>query len=157
PRLPNLHDKGRLNPGGHGTKKQPVLALVERNGRVRAMPIERVNAKTLHAAVLGNVTRTARVMTDEWCGYNGLERYFRKGHDTVNHSRKEYVRGDCYTNTVEGFFSILKRGINGVYHSVSKKHLHRYLAEFAYRYNTRHVDDGARTATAIRKGEGKRL
>ncbi len=75
----------------------------------------------------------------------------------MNHGRREYVRGDVTTNTIEGFFSLLKRGIYGTFHSVSKEHLHRYLAEFEYRYNTRKMDDGERTALAIQRGDGKRL
>jgi len=70
---------------------------------------------------------------------------------------REYVRGDVHTNTVEGFFAIVKRGLIGTFHSVSKKHLHRYVDEFAYKYSTRHLDDGERTIIAIQKAEGKRL
>lgn len=72
------------------------------------------------------------------------------------HSAKEYVRGDIHSNTVEGFFSIVKRGLNG-YHSVSKEHLHRYMSEYEFRYNHRHLEDGARTVAAIRGADGKRL
>jgi hypothetical protein len=75
----------------------------------------------------------------------------------VNHARKEYARGDVTTNTVEGFFSLIKRGLYGVYHSVSKQHLHRYLAEFQYRYNTRKMSDGDRVTQAIKQAVGKRL
>lgn len=75
----------------------------------------------------------------------------------MNHSNGEYSRGDVTTNTVEGFFSILKRGVNGTFHSISKKHLHRYASEFAYKYNTRKMTDGERTVLAIQKSQGKRL
>jgi hypothetical protein len=75
----------------------------------------------------------------------------------VKHSAGEYVRGDVSTNTVEGYFSIVKRGINGIYHSVSKKHLHRYLAEYEFRYNGRELSDGERTIAAIQAADGKRL
>ncbi len=78
-------------------------------------------------------------------------------HQTVCHSRGEYVRGDVTANTIESFWAILKRGINGVYHNVSGKHLQRYLDEFEFRYNTRKVDDGERVASAIQGAEGKRL
>lgn len=75
----------------------------------------------------------------------------------MNHGRGEYVCGSASTDTVEGFFSLLKRGINGTFHSVSKRHLHRYVSEFEYSYNTRKLDDGARIVKAVKKGEGKRL
>ena len=78
-------------------------------------------------------------------------------HETVNHSRKEYVRGDAHTNTVEGFFALLKRGIVGSFHSVSRQHLGRYVDEFAYRYDRRKMTDGDRTVAAIKASEGKRL
>ncbi len=96
-------------------------------------------------------------MTDEAPQYQGIGSEFKGGHDTVKHSAKEYVRGDVHTNTVEGYFSIVKRGLNGIYHSVSKKHLHRYLAEYEFRYNRRRMDDGQRTVAAIQAADGKRL
>jgi hypothetical protein len=75
----------------------------------------------------------------------------------VTHSKREYVRGEVHSNTVEGFFSLVKRGLYGVYHNVSKDHLHRYMSEFEFRYNNRHLDDGDRTSAAIKASEGKRL
>jgi len=95
-------------------------------------------------------------MTDELNPYRKIGRAFAR-HDTVTHSRHEYVRGLVTTNTVEGFFSLLKRGLIGTFHHVSHKHLHRYLSEFEFRYNTRKLDDGERTRRAIRAAEGKRL
>jgi len=95
-------------------------------------------------------------MTDELPTYRNIGKKFAS-HNTVVHSNYEYVRGDVYTNTVEGFFSLLKRGINGVYHHVSKEHLHRYLAEFDFRYNHRKVEDHDRTISAIAGFTGKRL
>lgn len=82
---------------------------------------------------------------------------FRGGHQTVNHSRGEYARGSVHTNTIEGFFSLLKRGMMGTFHSVSRHHLHRYVSEFQFRYNARKLEDGQRGALAIQKGQGKRL
>jgi predicted cupin superfamily sugar epimerase len=96
-------------------------------------------------------------MTDESFAYEGIGKHFEGGHHTVKHSAKEYARGDVTTNTVEGFFSLLKRGMYGTFHSVSKRHLHRYVSEFEFRYNARKVEDGERTVLAIRKAEGKRL
>lgn len=95
-------------------------------------------------------------MTDESRMYNGLDEKYAS-HETANHSAKEYVRGDVHSNTVEGFFSILKRGVIGTYHSISKEHLHRYVGEFEYKYNTRKMSDGERLSLAIQKSEGKRL
>ena|SRR5690606_5277716 len=96
-------------------------------------------------------------MTDEARQYEGIGQEFEGGHHTVKHSADEYVRGDVSTNAVEGYFSIVKRGINGIYHSVSKQHLHCYLAEFEFRYNRRHFEDGERVIAAIQAADGKRL
>jgi hypothetical protein len=89
-------------------------------------------------------------------GYRTIGQSFAR-HDTVNHSIEEYARGEVTTNSVEGFFSILKRGLHGIFHAVSKEHLHRYLAEFEFRYNGRKLNDGERTLLAIRSADGKRL
>lgn len=137
--------------------KSAVVAIVQRNGQVRSMVVPNVTAKTLKNAIRDNVDRRARIMTDEAKQYRGIGREFKGGHHTVKHSAGEYVRGDVTTNTVEGYFSIVKRGLNGIYHSVSKKHLHRYLAEFEFRYNRRELDDGERTVAAIQAADGKRL
>ena len=94
-------------------------------------------------------------MTDEFLAYKNLDREF--AHYTVNHGSGEYVNGDIHTNTAEGFFSILKRGINGIYHHVSEQHLDRYLAEFGFRYDNRKVDDAVRVGIALGQIEGKRL
>ncbi len=133
------------------------MAMVERGGRVRSGVPADVSAATLKAAIRENVDRRATIMTDEHKGYTGIGEEFEGGHHTVKHSAREYVRGNASTNSVEGYFSILKRGLNGIYHSVSKKHLHRYLAEYEYRYNNRNLTDGQRTVLAIKASEGKRL
>jgi transposase-like protein len=137
--------------------KSAVLGMVERGGRIRPMVVADVTAETLQGAILANVDRRARLMTDEHTSYTGIGKHFDGGHETVKHSTREYARGDVTTNTIEGFFSILKRGLHGIYHSVSKEHLHRYLAEYEFRYNNRGLEDGQRTAAAIRAAEGKRL
>ncbi len=118
--------------------------------------IRDVTGATLRAAVEEHVHKSARLMTDENSGYIAVGREYAD-HQSVCHSRGEYVRGDVTTNTIESFWAILKRGINGVYHNVSRKHLQRYLDDFEFRYNTRQVDDGARVAHAINGAEGKRL
>ncbi len=159
PRHLNLHT--RLDRPDHRKtwhkKKQCVLAMVERGGSVKTFPIPSVTAKNVQKVMQENIHQSARIATDESNAYNNCADYFTSGHRTVNHSAKEYVRGQIYTNTIEGFFSSVKRGLNGIYHSVSKEHLHRYMSEFEFRYNHRHADDGERTLLAIKGAEGKRL
>jgi transposase-like protein len=153
---PSVKDTGRKLTG-RGTRKAPVVAMVERGGRVRARHITSITAKNLQDAVRDWVHSDATLYTDSEVGYRGLWRTFGDRHQTVNHSIHEYARGPVHTNTIEGFFSLLKRGVYGTFHSVSKHHLNRYLDEFAFRYNTRAMDDGMRTVEAIRGAEGKRL
>jgi transposase-like protein len=136
--------------------KTQVLAMVERGGKVRATIIPDRTAPTLAPAITPVVKPSARIMTDEWIGYHGVKLGFAS-HETVNHSENEYARGDVTTNTVEGFFALLKRGMYGTFHSVTKRHLHRYISEFEFRYNNRKLDDGARTVAAIQAADGKRL
>ena len=95
-------------------------------------------------------------MTDDFKSDKGLNKEFVR-HEGINHTAKEYVRGEVHTNTIEGYFSILKRGIVGIYQHVDKAHLGKYLAEYDFRYNTRDINDMARTEAAILSGEGKRL
>ena len=142
---------------GRGTKKVPVVALVERGGRVRSHKIDRVNAATLKGAIRENVNRSSTIMTDEWRAYHGIGKEFDGGHHAVNHSKGEYVRGDASTNEAESYFALLKRGIVGSFHHVSKQHLDRYCDEFSFRWNHRQASDGERTAEAIKRAEGKRL
>jgi transposase-like protein len=139
------------------TSKTPVFAVVERGGQVRARVLERVTAANVSAALRETVKASAKLYTDEASHYAWARKPWPGGHETVNHSQREYARGAASTNTIEGFFSLLKRGIYGTFHSVSKKHLHRYVAEFEFRYNHRDVDDGERTLAALRSSEGKRL
>jgi transposase-like protein len=141
---------------GRGSEnKMPVFALVERDGRVRAFKTERVTARNLKNKIRENVDSKAVIMTDEFLAYKNLDKEFV--HYTVNHGAGEYVNGDVHTNTAEGFFSILKRGINGIYHHVSEQHLGRYLAEFGFRYDNRKVNDADRISIALGQIEGKRL
>ncbi len=141
--------------------KEAVFALVERGGRVSSHHVANVSAKTLHKILVTHVDRKSYLMTDESGAYVTVGREYC-GHGTVNHSIEEYVRhgGFMHTNTIEGYFSIMKRGINGVYHHVSQQHLKRYLAEYDFRYNEREalgVDDAERMAKAIPGIVGKRL
>ena len=148
--------KGRGKRGRGSEKKTPVFSLVERKGNIKSQPVGNVKAKTLKKIMLENIDKNAIVVTDEFPSYKGLKKHFA-GHDTIDHGKKEYVRGDIHVNTVEGYFSLLKRGIKGTFHHVSKEHLHRYCNEFDFRYNYRKIDDGMRTAFLINQVEGKRL
>lgn len=139
-------------------RKAPVVALVERGtGRVRAFPMPRVTADNIGKAIAANVRQSARLVTDESALYKGMAEDAGMRHETVAHKRDEYVRGDVHTNTVEGFFSLLKRGVNGTFHHVSKEHLHRYCDEFAFRYENRKISDGERARKLVSGAEGKRL
>ncbi len=142
---------------GRGTHKTAVVALVERDGRVRSWPIANVTAKTLQDAIRDNVSPQATIFTDQLTSYRGVGRWFDGGHHTVNHSKSEYVRGDVSTNDVESYFALLKRGITGSFHSVSKAHLHRYCDEFSFRWNERKASDADRTYKAITLSNGPRL
>lgn len=146
-----------INKKGRGTKKTPVLALVERDGRVRTKVVEHVNADNLKSAIRENVSRKAAIQTDELNLYQGIGQEFKGGHQTVNHSQGEYARGEVNTNSAESFFALLKRGVHGTFHHISKKHLPRYCDEFSFRWGERKVTDGKRTAEAIKGAEGKRL
>jgi len=155
--------KRGTRPGTPGLEshKTPVVALVERgSGRVIATTMMRVTADTVGQFVERHVSPTAKLMTDEAHMYKVIAEDSGRKHETVMHSRKEYVRrGDSnvHSNTVEGFFSLLKRGINGTFHHVSRGHLNRYCDEFAYRYERRKMDDGRRTQSLVLSAEGKRL
>lgn len=143
--------RGRPGPDSH---KTPVVALVERGGRVRAFPMPRVTAENLDAAINAHVEPDALMMTDEFSVYKALGRL---NHLTVNHGAGEYVRAGAHVNTAEGFFSLLKRGINGSYHHVGRGLLNRYCDEFSFRYEHRKVSDGHRAGLLVKGGDGKRL
>jgi len=143
--------------------KMKVLALVDRDsGRARTMVIDGVNAETLMPIVLANVAREARVMTDEHYGYRHIKVHFAD-HGTTRHSADQYVDYDdrtIHSNTVEGYFSIFKRGMKGVYQHCGEQHLHRYLREFDFRYSNREangINDAERAVIAVQGTVGKRL
>lgn len=142
--------------GRGAPNKTPVFALVERGGKVRSFKTERVTAKNLKGMIRLHVTKDSTIMTDEFLAYKGLGKEFA-GHQTVNHGQGEYVNGNAHTNSVEGYFAILKRGINGIYQHVSNKHLSLYLNEFNFRYNARNITDSLRTVLAVQCTGGKRL
>jgi len=142
-------------------KKTAVLALLERDGEVRSYRIANVTAKELRPMIVQTASRKSHLMTDELRSYIKIGKEFA-GHSAVDHSKDEYARmgGFVHTNTVENYFSILKRGIYGVYQHVSEAHLHRYLAEFDFRYSNRvglGISDTKRAMRAIKGAEGKRL
>jgi len=137
----------------------PVFALVERDGTVRSFHVPNVRAENLGRVLAVHADPDSHFMTDEAPLFVGLGWNFRS-HGHVKHSADEYVRGDIHTNTIEGFFSILKRGVYGTYQHVSEAHLHRYLAEFDFRYSNREkrgVDDVQRAALAVKGAKGRRL
>jgi transposase-like protein len=137
----------------------PVMALVEREGRVRSFHVANVTTANIHPILARHADKASRLMTDESNIYAGIGWNFAM-HGTVKHSDREFVFADMHTNTVEGYFSIVKRGIYGVFHHVSEAHLGRYLSEFDFRYNTRAklgVDDAQRASIALMGAKGKRL
>jgi transposase-like protein len=146
--------------GSRGPRnKRPIVALVERAGAVRTFHVPVANKDNVLEIVYTNIAKETRVHTDESRLYTGIDVHFAT-HETVNHSAKEYVRGDVHTNSAEGYFSIFKRGMTGVYQHCAEKHLHRYLAEYDFRYNNRialGIDDEERAALAVKNGTGKRL
>jgi hypothetical protein len=117
----------------------------------------RITADNLTKVIEENVAHNATMMTDDYHLYKRVAEATGNKHFTTNHSKYEYVRGNVHSNTVEGFFSLLKRGINGVYHHVSRGHLNRYCDEFAFRYENRKMDDGQRAGLLVAGAEGKRL
>jgi transposase-like protein len=140
---------------GYG-HKNAVLSLVERNGEVRSFHVPGVSAKTLKPYLKYHIDPEAHLMTDDAGQYRILGPEFAQ-HDVVAHSNDEYVRGEAHTNTVESFFSILKRGLIGTYQHVGVQHLQRYVTEFDFRYNLRKVTDFQRATQAVKGIAGKRL
>lgn len=139
------------------TRKAAVVALVERGGRARAFPMPRVTSADIRQTINEHVDQLqSELMTDDAKHYGG-DKIGRIPHHAVSHARGEYVRGRVHSNTVEGFFSLFKRGIIGTFHHVGTEHLDKYCNEFAFRYSTRHVSDGERANQIFKASEGKRL
>lgn len=139
--------------------KHAVVSLVERGGRVRSFHVERVNSNTVRNILVQQVDRKSGLMTDEAIYYKTPGKEFAK-HQSVNHAADEYVRGEAHTNTIEGFFSIFKRGMTGIYQHCGEQHLKRYLTEFDFRYSHRAslgYTDAERAIAAIKGIEGRRL
>ena len=139
--------------------KRTIVSLVERGGKVRSFHVKHATVPVVRDILVRNADRKSKLYTDESNLYPRTGAEFAM-HETVKHSRKEYVRGDVHTNTIEGYFSIFKRGMKGIYQHCGEAHLHRYLAEFDFRYNHRialGVNDDARSNAAIAGAKGKRL
>lgn len=133
----NKHAHKKINAGRGTVGKQAVIGMLERGGRVVAMPIPGTDRGTLHGHIHANVTRGTTIYTDEHASYAGLHGY---PHEAVRHGVGEYVKGQAHTNGVESFWALLKRGYYGIYHHMSVKHLHRYVNEFSFRHNTAQTD-----------------
>lgn len=147
---------GKPSKKGRGTKKIPVVSLVERGGRVRSRTVSKVTGQTLRQVMDEHLHPSANIITDELQAYRAPGMRYAS-HSTVAHGKKEYARGDVHTNTVEGYFSLFKRGVNGTFHHIGAHYMDQYLAEFDFRYNHREINDGARTIKGLQKVEGKRL
>jgi transposase-like protein len=153
-----INDRGWVGKKGPGGKVK-ILTLVERGGGARSIKAEHLKATDVREFVLANASTKSTLMTDEARHYPRIGKEFAK-HETVNHSQGEYARADVTTNTVEGYFSVFKRGMRGTYQQCGEQHLQRYLAEFDFRYSNRvalGIDDVERTERAIRGIIGRRL
>jgi len=153
----NKHASKKLNAGRGNVGKMPVVSLVERDGKTRSFHIANVTGKSLRPVLTKHINAATRLVTDESGVYLHVGKEF-SGHGTVNHTAGEYVKADgTHTNTVESSFALLKRGVYGTFHSISEAHLHRYLAEFDFRANTREASDAARADALLAGAKGKRL
>ena len=154
-----LHpERGWQRQRAYGDKRK-IVTLVERGGKARSVKVETVTAREIRKVVLDNADTASHLRTDQAHMYHAIGRRFAS-HEAVDHSKEEWVRGDAHTQTVEGFFSIFKRGMTGIYQHCSERHLHRYLAEFDFRYSNRiklGVDDTERSRRALKGVVGKRL
>lgn len=127
---------------GTSDDKTPVLGMVERGGKLAAKAVENTTRETISREIIRTVKEGTKLYTDEYASYKSLQRVY--DHSFVKHSRKQYVKGNVHTNTIESFWAILKRGIFGIYHFTSKKHLQLYVDEFVFRYNSRHTTEAIR-------------
>lgn len=151
----NKHASKKGNEGRGAVGKMAVAGIKQRGGDVVAQPIENADSKTLLDFIGANIKEGSKISSDGFKGYYGLKENYI--HGSVNHSIGEYVRGDISTNEMEGFWGILKRGHDGIYHHFSAKHLHRYVQEFSFRYNTRELDTMDFITKTIDRMENKRL
>lgn len=140
----NRHSNKKIDgsQGRSAKDKSPVVGMVERQGKLNAKKVNDVKSSTLTPEVVAVVKESAKLYTDEWLGYAGVNKIY--DHSIVKHNKSQYVNGRVHTNTIEGFWSLLKRGIFGIYHFTSKKHLQKYVDEFVFRYNTRKSSENNR-------------
>ena len=152
----NKHKSKRTpNSQGRNTEtKAAIFGMLERQGEVRLQTISNVKRETLQPLIKENVARDATIVTDEWRSYNGIDKLFTQ-HLRVDHGKGNYVNGEAHTNSIEGFWSLLKRGLSGIQHQVSHRHLPRYCDEYAYRYNTRKQSDPERFTSILQRSEGR--
>lgn len=153
----NRHQHKKIpNSQGRSSKdKTPVVGMVERDGMLKANKVKNVNTNTLMSQAVNNINQSASIYTDEWKGYSKLKFIF--DHSVVKHNKNEYVKGRIHTNTIEGFWSLLKRGIYGIYHFTSEKHLQMYVDEFVFRYNTRGQSEQSRFNILLQRTQDKRI
>ncbi len=147
----NRHANKKIK--GSSDDKAPVLGMVERNGKVIAKQIPNTTYETLSIEILKSVKEAAKLYTDEYTSYKRLKRVY--DHQVVKHSQYQYVQGRVHTNTIEGFWSLLKRGIVGIYHFTSKKHLQLYVDEFVFRYNSRTSSEAMRFNLFLQNTENR--
>ncbi len=147
----SLDDKTKLNNGAAFVDKKVVIGIIERNGKVVLKHVPRATKENMVELIHKHVPKGSKIYTDEFAGYSNLGRNYT--HDTVKHAFSIYVAGDVHTNTIENFWSVLKRGLYGVYHQVSEKHLERYLDEFASRFNTRDLSSQGRFDNFLSQSE----
>lgn len=151
----NMHKKERAKKiqGRGASGKTAVLGMIERSGRIYVKPVQSTDSQTLQTAIKERVEEGSQIFTDEFPSYRGLEGDY--SHETINHSIGNYVNGNIHTNGIESHWSMLKRGIYGIYHQVSEKHLHRYCTEFGYRHNTRKSNEVDRFDSVLAFCEGR--
>jgi len=151
----NRHKNKQVNnPQGRSLRdKTPVIGLYQRNGLITSKVVQDTTMQSLHPIIRDSVKEGSRLITDEWGGYNGLGKSYE--HNVIQHGKGQYCIGDVHTNSLEGFWSLLKRGIIGIYHQVSEKHLGKYCSEFNFRYNTRKINEADRFDKAISQCKGR--
>lgn len=151
----HAHKKVDASQGRSTKDKTPVFGLQQTGGDIHTFVVKNTKAETLQPIIKSMIKSGAIIVTDEWNGYNGLSKDY--GHILVNHNEKQYVNGAFSNNAIEGYWSLFKRGIFGIYHWVSAKHLHRYCNEFSYRYNRRKISDINKFELALLQSNNKRL
>lgn len=150
----NKHANKRTNAGRGTVGKTVVMGAVERDGRVTAEPVSGTTRADIHGFVCGNVNPGSTLYSDDHAGYQELENY---RHEIVNHTAREYVKGVIHTNSIESFWALLKRGHYGIFHTISAKHLHRYLSEYEARWDMKKMDGLARVDALLESTPGLRL